>query len=583
MKNKLIVVSSIFVALALASCSPSTGSSAVTSSGNPASSSALSSSVSTETGDIQNDDLPLGQTTYKDATGVSQQLNRSSIYRTAGSPHVDSYHSATQKAQKLLVAPIRFQKDASDSLDNITADDALLSKVRIAFAGTAEETAAVGGYISVQDFYKQSSYGHGGFDVVVLPTWVDYDGTAKNFEEKSGGSGGLFASEYVRKWYLAQYAETNHGLLGKDAAPLSDFDTDNDGYVDLIWNVYAYPWVDTSFWWAYVTYSGNQPKVGTPTIKTLAFASTNFMSGYNGYDSHTFIHETGHTLGLDDYYDYTNTWAPMAGVDYMDHNLGDHNSYSKFSLGWVNPWILKEEDLAGNKSAVITLRSASITGDSLVLASPNYNGTAFDEYLMVELVGPYGLCKTDYLKGYESTTGFTQPGIRILHIDARACGLAADGGHDDYLKSADDIGQKAVDLRLGNTYRGRSGVHVDSDYWTLSDSKATKKYYAHASMMESTIAETNWTKISTYNATNDSLFHVNSRFSLASKYPWAKAFMPSESNLWNKAKTITGWNGATQTYTIDDSIACNFSLKVLSISTDETSGAVAKVKVTLNA
>lgn len=583
MKSKFIVLSSVFFALALASCSPSTGSSAVTSSGNPASSSALSSGASTETGDIQNGDLPLGQTTYKDVTGVTQQLNRSSIYRTAGSPHVDSYHSATQKAQKLLVAPIRFVKDDTDSLDTITADDALLSKIRIAFAGTAEETAAVGGYISVQDFYKRSSYGHGGFDVVVLPTWVDYDGTAKSFREKSDGNGGLFASEYVRNWYIDQYASTDHGLLGKDAAPLSDFDTDNDGYVDLIWDVYAYPWVDTNFWWAYVTYSGNQPQVGNPTIKTLAFASTNFMTSYNGYDSHTFIHETGHTLGLDDYYDYTNTWAPMAAVDYMDHNLGDHNSYSKFSLGWVNPWVLKEEDLAGGKSAVITLRSASATGDSLVLASPNYNGTAFDEYLMVELVGPYGLCKTDYLKGYENTTGFTQPGIRILHIDARTYGLAADGGHDDYLKSADAIGQKAIDLRLGNTYGGRVGVHVDSDYWTLSDSKATKKYFTQASLMESTIAETNWTKISTYNATNDSLFHANSRFSLASKYPWAKAFMPSESNLWNKAKTITGWSGTTQKYTIDENIACNFNLKVLSITADETVGAVAKVKVTLNA
>jgi M6 family metalloprotease-like protein len=581
MKKKFIVLSSVFVALALASCSPSSGNSTITSSGNPVSSS--SSSSSTETGDIQNDDLPLGQTTYKDATGVTQQLNRSSIYRTAGSPHVDSYHSATQKPQKLLVAPISFDKDASDTKDTITADDALLEKIRVAFAGTSIETAAVGGYISVQDFYKTSSYGHGGFDVVVLPTWVHYNGTPSAFQSASGGNGGLFASEYVRTWYLAEYAKTDHGSLGATASPLSDFDTDNDGYVDLIWNVYAYPYVDTNFWWAYVTYSGNQPNVGNPNIKTLAFASTNFMSGYNGYDSHTFIHETGHTLGLDDYYDYSNTWAPMAGVDYMDHNLGDHNSYSKFSLGWVNPWILKESDLADGKSAVITLRSASISGDSLVLASPNYNGTAFDEYLMVELVGPYGLCKTDYLKGYESTTGFTQPGIRILHIDARAYGSSTDGGHDNYLKTADDIGQKAIDLRLGNTYAGRSGVHVDSDYWTLSDSKATKKYYAHASLMESTIAETNWTKISTYNATNDSLFHVNSRFSLATKYPWAKAFMPSESNLWNKAKTITSWSGTTQKYTVDESVTCNYFLKVLSITADDTYGAIAKVKVTLNA
>lgn len=581
MKKRYLALMTTLVALALVGCGKtgsSTSSTPVNSSSSttPASS---SSSSSSEDGDIHNADLALGLTTFNDKKGASQQLNRSLIYRNAGAPHVDSYHSATQKPQKLLVAPIAFTKNTADSKDTIIADDALLEKIRIAFAGTADETKKVGGYISVQDFYKASSFGHGGFDVVVLPTWINYGKTAAQFQSDSNGSGGVTAAEFVRTWYIAEYAKDQHGSLGKDAAPITDFDTDGDGYVDLIWNVYAYPYIDTNFWWAYVTSTANQPNTTSPNIKTLAFASTNFMSGYNGYDSHTFIHETGHTLGLDDYYDYTNTWAPMAGVDYMDHNLGDHNSYSKFSLGWVNPWVLKEEDLVNNKSAVITLRAATASGDSLVLASPNYNGTAFDEYLMVELVGPYGLCKTDYTAGYQSTTGFTEPGIRILHIDARAYA----SNHDTYLTSADSIGQTATDLRLGNTYGGRIGVHVDSDYWTLDDAKKTKRYFAHASMIESTIGDTTWETVSTYNATNDSLFHTNSRFSLATKYPWAKAYMPSESNLWNKAKTITSWTGTTQNYTVDKTMTCDYYLKVLSIESDSTYGAVAKVKVTLNA
>jgi M6 family metalloprotease-like protein len=580
MKKRFGILAITLFAVTLVGCnSTRAGSSLSSAAGTSSSATPISSaSSSTEDGDIHNADLSLGATTYQDAKGVTHQLNRSSIYRSAGAPHVDSYHSATQKPHKLLVAPISFTKDATDPKDTITADDALLEKIRIAFAGTSEETKKVGGYVSVQDFYKASSFGHGGFDVVVLPTWINYGKTPSEFKASSS-EGGVTAAEFVRTWYLAEYAKDQHGSLGTDAEPFTDFDTDGDGYVDLIWNVYAYPYIDTSFWWAYVTYTGNAPDTTTPTIKTLAFASTNFMSGYNGYDSHTFIHETGHTLGLDDYYDYTNTWAPMAGVDYMDHNLGDHNSYSKFSLGWVNPWVLKEEDLANNKSAVITLRAATTSGDSLVLASPDYNGTAFDEYLMVELVGPYGLCKADYTAGYQNTTGFTQPGIRILHIDARAYAK----NHDSYLTSAEAIGETATDLRLGNTYGGRIGVKVDSDYWTLDDAKKTKRYYAHASMIESTIGDTTWETVSTYNATNDSLFHVNSRFSLAAKYPWAKAYMPSESNLWNKAKTITSWSGTTQNFTVDESKTCNYYVKVLSIDADATYGAVAKVKVMLNA
>jgi M6 family metalloprotease-like protein len=576
MKKSLFLVT-ILSALALVSCGPN-GSSSAASSATQQSSSASSSQASSSlpANVLTNDDLSKGVTTYTDAKGVTQELNRSSIYKTAGSPHVNSKPGKAH--QRLLVAPMSFTKDSTDALDTIDANDDLLQKINITFTGTAEQMQQVGGIISVSDFYNQSSYGKGAFDVYVLPTWVKYDGTPTEFKTKSGGSGGVYASEYVRTWYIAEYAKTNHGELGADAEPLTYFDSDSDGFVDLIWNVYAYPYIDTNFWWAYVTYTSNKASVTSPTIKTLAFASTNFMSKNNGYDSHTFIHETGHTLGIDDYYDYNNTWAPMAGVDYMDHNLGDHNSYTKFSYGWVNPWVIKEDDLIGDKNtAVVTLRSASMTGDCLVLASPDYNGTAFDEYFMVELVGPYGLCKTDYNNGYESTTGFTQPGIRILHIDARVY----NGDHDTYLKTADEIGQKATDIRLSNTYGGRSGVKYDSDYWTLSDK--SKSYYSQASIMESTInQESNWKKYSTYNATNDSLFHKNSRFSLADKYSWGKTFMPSQSNLWNKAKTTTGWTGTTQKYTIDETMTCNFFLKVLSIDTDPTYGAIAKVQITLN-
>ena len=60
--------------------------------------------------------------------------------------------------------------------------------------------------------------------------------------------------------------------------------------------------------------------------------------------------------------------------------------------------------------------------------------------------------------------------------------------------------------------------------------------------------------------------------------------MPSESNLWNKAKTITGWeNATTQTYTIDETCTFNYVIKCLSIEKDAKDGYVAKVQVTANA
>ena len=53
----------------------------------------------------------------------------------------------------------------------------------------------------------------------------------------------------------------------------------------------------------------------------VSFASTSFMNNDEKYyvDSSTYIHETGHLLGLDDYYSYNpNTIGKVYGADMMD-------------------------------------------------------------------------------------------------------------------------------------------------------------------------------------------------------------------------------------------------------------------------
>ena len=63
-------------------------------------------------------------------------------------------------------------------------------------------------------------------------------------------------------------------------------------------------------------------------------------SGFNyddnkGLDSHVLIHETGHMLGLNDYYNTygDSTYSPLGGLDMMDGDFGDNNPYSKILLG----------------------------------------------------------------------------------------------------------------------------------------------------------------------------------------------------------------------------------------------------------
>lgn len=596
MSKKSILFAGLLAGLCLVACNSAEGQQAsVTSSENP--------SASVEDTTITNDDLSRGVTTYQTTNGETKNLTRSRIYASSGAPHVDSHPDSGIK-QKLLVAPISFKSDSSDP-KWIEPTDALLTKINKTFTASDEELATLSGssITSVQSFYNQSSFGKGAFDVVVLPCWVEYEGTAKEFES-STSQAGVGMSSYVRSWYLAEYAKEGHGALGADwNYEWSEFDTDKDGYVDLLWQVYAYPYSNnsTSFWWAYVTYTGNQPNKSTPEVMTLAWASTSFMADFNGYDPHTFIHETGHTLGVNDFYDYNNTWKPMGSIDYMDQNLGDHGAYTKFMYGWINPWVVREEDLSGGKTAEITLRAQTKSGDALVLASPDYNGTAFDEYLMLELVGPYGLAERDYKAGYSNTSGYTIPGIRITHVDARMY----QNNHDVPVTDPNQLGNKGGDERVSNTYGGRMSVKIDSDFWPEDGGSApasiTSKnpgakvggprklpsgnnaYYCETSLMESTVQDQNWTNNANYTASSKTtLFKKGNRFNLSPNSAWANAFMPSGTNLWNKAKTTVGWkDNNTQYYTVDETKTCNYSVRVRDIVEDAEYGAIATLSVSL--
>jgi hypothetical protein len=56
----------------------------------------------------------------------------------------------------------------------------------------------------------------------------------------------------------------------------------------------------------------------------------------------------------------------------------------------------------------------------LLPTSKGWNGTAFDEYLMLEYYTPTGLNQRDSEEPYDNgAQGFTQNGIRIYHVDAR--------------------------------------------------------------------------------------------------------------------------------------------------------------------
>jgi hypothetical protein len=198
---------------------------------------------------------------------------------------------------------------------------------------------------------------------------------------------------------------------------------------------------DESNYWAFVTWHLESDTYDGVRAHYYLFASVDFMyeeiegtqNGYEGLkiNATTYIHETGHLLGLDDYYDYnegTGSDDGLGGSDMMDYTIGDHNVYSKLMLGWVTPTVV-------NSTQTVTIDSSTESGQ-FILVPLDYDGTYFSEYLLIDLYTATGLnefhgdCDYSYLyfdpkDEYEHGAAY---GARIYHVSSNA----DDPFSDDY-------------------------------------------------------------------------------------------------------------------------------------------------------
>lgn len=318
----------------------------------------------------------------------------------------------------LLVIPVTF----SDFRISGTSATNRRNDIQKAFFGNASDT----GWQSVKSFYETSSYGALTINGLVS-NWYDSPYSSSTFASLQGS--GTYASNYDPTWTMLNDAVSWYkSTTGNN---LSSYDTDNDGYIDAVYLIYnnpnasnrVYSSAGQDVYWAYTYWNYNNwglNNLSSPVGMTYAWSSYDFM--YEGYgsslvDAHTYIHEMGHVFGLDDYYSYTNgDWGAAGGVDMMDYNIVDHNAYSKYLLGWTNPYVL---DNSQNQTT-ITLNPFESSGD-FILVNNGWNGSAYDEYLAIEFYTPTGLNQKDSSAPYPGNglQGFTIPGVKVYHVDSR--------------------------------------------------------------------------------------------------------------------------------------------------------------------
>jgi M6 family metalloprotease-like protein len=418
-KHSLIPIS--LLTLLLASCDIVLPSVSFTSSENSTSISSETTTSTESTTSIQ----PSLSTSTSVASSSSQVGPAGYIKNSNPTIDMDQYRGAssytglpTTGEVKLLVIPVTFTDYRCGSVCATRKE-----QIRKTFFGQASETS----WHSVKSFYETSSYGALTLTGVVTD-WFDSSWSSSQFASLTTNQG-PYSEAFDPTWAMLDAAVSWYKTTS--GSNLTEYDTDQDGFIDSVYLVYNNPnrdkvvyseAVEDIFWaytyWHYNNYPNRN--VNSPVGMTLVWSSYDFMHkgyGVNGIDAHTYIHELGHAFGLDDYYTYTSDdWHAAGGLDMMDRNILDHNAFSKYLLGWANPFVLN-----GNQTTTtVVLKPFESSGEFFLLGN-NWNGSAFDNYLVFEFYTPTGLNLKDSQAAYPGNRvrGFSVPGVKIYHVDAR--------------------------------------------------------------------------------------------------------------------------------------------------------------------
>jgi len=326
-------------------------------------------------------------------------------YKDLGDYNCDDIEVASSTGEiNILIVPVWF----NDSTKYISESEKpqIKSDIEKAFFGTEEET----GWESVHTYYYKDSYGQLNIQGFVTDWWS----CNKNGKRLSESATDTLVSD------AAKWAKSTYDLDYKD------FDADHNGYIDCVCLIYGYYDYDSANsindnLWAYVYWLDNSDNKDpeNPAPCSYLFASYDFMYNIGGdtshcnIDTHTYIHEMGHILGLDDYYDTNSVTNPAGGFSMQDGNVGGHDPFSKLGFGWIDPLVVTDD-------ASITITPMEVGGDVIVISNRDID-SPFDEYIIIEFYAPIGLNEFDTIYDYQTdwVKGIDKYGIRIWHVDAR--------------------------------------------------------------------------------------------------------------------------------------------------------------------
>ena len=297
---------------------------------------------------------------------------------------------------------------------------------------------------SLRGYYQRASFGALNFDAEY------FDFTAKHKREwyedgdpVSQDNSKLY-KDAVDAWVesiLKEPAHENDNLTDLEYLDkrLDDFDIDDDYQID---NFYFFcaggnnDWGNR--WWSYR--GPSDIVIGSYRLsRYIQMVDNKSKPGEHGQDNvqgyiNTIIHETGHNLGLDDYYSYSTNndgddpklWTPAMMYD----NTTDQDGFAKMLLGWIpkeNVWVITSDQVWNPKTGEwgaytgtynVTLEPYARKGDLALIIPKKGEGDnwncVYDQFIMVE---NYKKELNDYGKyEYDGALPFTDQGLRIFRV-----------------------------------------------------------------------------------------------------------------------------------------------------------------------
>lgn len=235
---------------------------------------------------------------------------------------------------------------------------------------------------SVRDYYLENSAGKLRIESTIVE-WVTIKSTE---EECAGGRSGLTSTFRV---CVREALDRVKKLVN-----FADFDNDNDGEIDLITFFHSgfaaefggtdsFGAIEADRIWSHQASIGSYFRDG---IRISDYVSVPAMWGRSGSEIGrvgVLVHETAHSLGLPDLYDYGSGagigyWSLMGsswGPDGSQHFPGSLDPWSKMQLNWITPTLILE-------SQRISIKPAYTDNDYYVVRSGFTDGSK--EYLLIE-------------------------------------------------------------------------------------------------------------------------------------------------------------------------------------------------------